>query len=149
MRPEDTIDFYLRWTWAKVSKMYNTEAAQFGGTMAIGFALLNIDIEGTPSTKLGPKMGMEPTSLTRLLKTMEDEKLIQRKPSGADKRVVLVKLTEKGKKMRDQSRLRVIKFNEFVRSEIPAQKLDNFLEVMKQLNVILEDNHIFDKTINK
>lgn len=149
MKPEDTIDFYLRWTWAKVSKMYNTEAAQFGGTMAIGFALLNIDIEGTPSTKLGPKMGMEPTSLTRLLKTMEDEKLIQRKTSNSDKRVVLVRLTEKGKRMRDKSKLRVIKFNEYIRSEIPQQKLDAFLDVMKQLNTILEDNHIFDKTINK
>ena len=32
--------------------------------MSIGYALLNIDKDGTPSTKLGPKMGMEARSLT-------------------------------------------------------------------------------------
>ena len=45
--------------------------------MATGFALLSIDPEkGTPSTSLGPKMGMEATSLSRTLKTMEEKGLI-------------------------------------------------------------------------
>ncbi len=147
LKPEETIDFHLRWTWAKVSKMYNAEAGKFGGSMAIGFALLNIDKEGTPSTRLGPKMGMEPTSLTRLLKTMEREGLIQKENADHDKRVVLIHLTDKGKKMREQSKSRVIAFNEVVQSEIPQKKLSTFLEVMKQLNLILEREDIFEQTI--
>ncbi|HEY8405209.1 MAG TPA: MarR family transcriptional regulator [Flavobacteriales bacterium] len=145
MKPEETIDFHLRWTWAKISKMYNAEAAKFGGTMAIGFALLNIDKEGTPSTKLGPKMGMEPTSLTRLLKTMEQEKLIHKTPSETDKRIVLIRLTEKGKRMRDQSRARVIAFNELVRKEIPEEDLETFMRVMQSVNALLERNNIFEE----
>ena len=35
--------------------------------------------KGTPSTSLGPKMGMEATSLSRTLKTMEIKNLITRK----------------------------------------------------------------------
>jgi DNA-binding MarR family transcriptional regulator len=145
LKPEETIDFHLRWTWAKISKMYNAEAAKFGGTMAIGFALLNIDREGTPSTKLGPKMGMEPTSLTRLLKTMENEKLIHKTPSETDKRIVLIKLTEKGKRMRDQSKARVITFNEQVRSAIPETELDAFVSVIQRVNALLEANNIFEE----
>ncbi|NQX92775.1 MAG: MarR family transcriptional regulator, partial [Flavobacteriales bacterium] len=58
MKPEETIDFHIRWAWSKISRMYNVEAAKYGGTMSIGYVLLNIEKDGTPSTKLGPKMGM-------------------------------------------------------------------------------------------
>ena len=76
-----TIDHVLRSTWQSVAKMYNEEAAKYNGTMAVGFALLSIDPKkGTPSTSLGPKMGMEATSLSRTLKTMEIKNLITRKP---------------------------------------------------------------------
>ena len=42
MRPEDTADFHIRWSWYNIARMYNLKAANFGGTMAIGYALLNI-----------------------------------------------------------------------------------------------------------
>ena len=69
MKPEESIDFHIRWSWYNISRMYNMVASKFGGSMAIGYVLLNIDKEGTPSTKLAPKMGMEPRSLTRMIKT--------------------------------------------------------------------------------
>ena len=43
MRAEDTADFHIRWSWYKIARMYNLKAAEFDGTMAIGYALLNID----------------------------------------------------------------------------------------------------------
>jgi DNA-binding MarR family transcriptional regulator len=76
--PEETIDFPIRKVWSRISRIYNTEANKYGGSMAIGQILLNIDPEGTPSTKLGPKMGMESRSLVRTLQTMEEEGLIKR-----------------------------------------------------------------------
>ena len=39
--------FSIRWSWYNISRMYNTKAHEFGGTMSIGYALLNIDIGGT------------------------------------------------------------------------------------------------------
>ncbi len=65
---DKTIDYVLRTTWLAVTKMYNEQAAQFDTTMATGFTLLSIDPDdGTPSTSLGPIMGMEATSLSRIL----------------------------------------------------------------------------------
>ena len=52
-----TIDASLRTTWNAVSKMYNREASKFDSTMAMGFALLNIEAEGTPSSSLGQNWG--------------------------------------------------------------------------------------------
>ena len=90
---EEAIDFQVRWAWYKIIKMYNTEASNSDLSMSIGQVLLNIDKEGTPSTKLGPKMGMEPRSLTRMLKSLEAKGLIFKKSDKIDKRMVRVFLT--------------------------------------------------------
>lgn len=145
MKPEETIDFPIRWAWHRIARMYNNEALKYDITMSIGYALLNIDSkEGTPSTKLGPKMGMEPRSLTRTLKGMEEKGLIVRKPDANDKRMVRIHLTELGKEKREVSRETVIKFNEYVQQKIGKTKLKNFLSVVTKMNAILENDSIFE-----
>ncbi|MBS1582967.1 MAG: MarR family transcriptional regulator [Bacteroidetes bacterium] len=145
MRPEETIDHPIRWAWHRIARIYNTEAAKHGGTMSVGYVLLNIDPEGTPSTKLGPKMGMEPRSLTRTLKTMEEEGLIRRVPDPTDGRMVRVQLTAKGKHLRDVSRDTVIRFNEVVREHIPERDIERFHAVLGKINELLEQNELFKR----
>jgi DNA-binding MarR family transcriptional regulator len=106
MKPEETVDFQIKYAWQLISRMYNEVAQKYGSTWAAGNALLNIDLEGTPSTSLGPKMGMEATSLSRLLKNLEEKGMIVRSPHPEDKRIVLVKLTEQGLIKREEARLR-------------------------------------------
>jgi len=145
MKPEETIDFNIRWAWHRISRIYNTAGQEDGISMSIGYILLNIDKEGTPSTKLGPKMGMEPTSLTRTLKTMENNNLIYRVPDKLDKRVVRIFLTEQGKAKRKLSRDYVIHFNETVMDAIPQEKLDNFFDFIQELNELLETKEFIQK----
>ncbi|HCV83029.1 MAG TPA: MarR family transcriptional regulator, partial [Zunongwangia profunda] len=121
---EKTIDYVLRATWMAVSKMYNEEAGKAGSTMATGFALLSIDPEkGTPSTSLGPKMGMEATSLSRILRTMEDKGLIVRKRNPEDGRSVLINLTNFGLEMRNFSKGVVLRFDEAVKENVSEEDL--------------------------
>ncbi|MGV9012328.1 MAG: MarR family winged helix-turn-helix transcriptional regulator [Flavobacteriales bacterium] len=143
MRPEDTIDFPIRKVWNRIARLYNSEAGKYGGTMAIGQVLLNIDPDGTPSTKLGPKMGMEARSLTRTLKNMEEEGLIKRVSDSSDGRMSRVMLTPKGKQMRDLSKDTVIRFNEAVRANIPAGQLQTFHIVMNKINTLLDNDELF------
>ncbi len=126
-----TIDYALRSTWGAVSKMYNRTAAKFDSTMATGFALLSIDAEGTPSTALGPKMGMEGTSISRLLKSMEERGLIQRTPDPSDGRGVLIHLTPFGKEKREFSKQTVLGFNEAINRELSEEKIEHFFEVIE------------------
>ncbi len=128
---KNTLDAVLRSTWNSVSKMYNREASKFDSTMAMGFALLNIDAKGTTSTTLAPRLGMESTSLSRLLNNMEKKKLILRKQNPNDGRSVLIFLTEFGKNKRDDSRSVVLNFNNHVESKLNKQQIKNFLEVSK------------------
>lgn len=142
---DKTIDYSLRATWQAVTKMYNEQAAQFGTTMAVGFALLSIDPEeGTPSTALGPRMGMEATSLSRTLKTMEGHGLIERKPNPADGRGVLIHLTDFGKEKRDFSKNRVLTFNDAVKNNISKEKIDHFHEVIDTINELIQNKKVFN-----
>ena len=141
---EKTIDYILRATWQAVSRMYNEEASKFEGSMAIGFALLSIDKEeGTPSTEISARMGMEATSLTRTLKTLEEKGLIIRKKNPNDGRGVLIYLTDFGKQMRNQSKETVLKFNETIRKNITEEKLKNFMEVSDTINELIAEKKIF------
>jgi MarR family transcriptional regulator, organic hydroperoxide resistance regulator len=144
---DKTIDYVLRATWQAVARMYNEEASKYGATMATGFALLSIDKEeGTPSTTLGPRMGMEATSLTRTLKSMEDKGLIYRKPNPNDGRGVLIYLTEFGKEKRELSKETVLKFNETIKANISKEKLQHFMEVSETINELILDKNIFNQT---
>ncbi len=141
---EKTIDYVLRATWQAVSRMYNEQAQKYGATMATGFALLSIDKEGTPSTALGPRMGMEATSLTRTLKSMEDKGLITREPNPDDGRGVLIHLTDFGKEKRDLSKTTVRQFNEKVRERVSKEQLAHFMEVAEVINELILDKNIFN-----
>ncbi|TQD39457.1 MarR family winged helix-turn-helix transcriptional regulator [Haloflavibacter putidus] len=141
---EKTIDYTLRSTWIAVSKMYNEEAGKKGSTMATGFTLLNIDPEeGTPSTSLGPKMGMEATSLSRTLRAMEDKGLITRKRNPEDGRSVLIQLTSFGREMREFSKEVVLKFDEAVKKEIPEEDLKTFHRVANSIMEMINNKRIY------
>ena len=128
-----------------VMKMYNEEAGKKGSTMATGFALISIDPEeGTPSTALGPKMGMEATSLSRTLKGMEEKGLIERKPNPLDGRGVLIHLTPFGKEMRDFSRNVVIRFDEVVNENVPTEELETFKRVAHTILELINSKKIYE-----
>ena len=143
---EKTIDYVLRATWISIAKMYNEEAGKEGSTMATGFTLLSIDPEnGTPSTSLGPKMGMEATSLSRTLKTMEEKGLVKRKKNPIDGRSVLIHLTPYGKEMREYSKKVVLTFDEAVKREIPEEDLQKFNDVAYKIMELISSKKIYDQ----
>lgn len=129
----ETFDSVLRSTWNLVSKMYNKEANKFDSTMATGFALLSIDPQGTPSTTLGPKMGMESTSLSRLLNVMEERNLIYRSQNPDDGRSILIHLTTFGKEKRDDSKAVVLHFNKVIEESLNSKQINMFFEVMNSI----------------
>ena len=142
MTREEILDFYLRWAWVKLAKLYNSEAERRGITLSIGYALLSIEKEGTPSTKLGPRMGMESTSLSRTLKGMEEKGLIERKPNPADGRSVLVFLTPFGIEKRRDAKAAVIGFNQQVFDRFNPSELETFFKVITGIETMLQENKL-------
>ena len=138
-RPNYQIDLDVRQAWHKMSRMYNQKANSYGYSMSVGFILLHIDKEGTPSTQLGPRMGMEPTSLSRTLKTMEEKGFIRREEDKNDKRVVRIFLTEEGLKARYVSRDVIFEFNNKVESRISKEHLEIFRSVIHEVQRIVDE----------
>lgn len=144
MKREDTVDYNIKAAWHAIARMYNQQALKYGGTMSIGFALLNIHTEeGTPATKIAPMMGLEARSLTRLLKSMEEKGLIYRETDKNDKRSVRIRLTKEGRKNKEKAKNTVLRFNEVVREEIDEEKLNAFFDVLRKINLIVERNNIY------
>ena len=141
---DQTIDYIIKSTWQAIARMYNEEATKYGATMATGYTLLSIDKEkGTPSTSLGPKMGMEATSLTRTLKMLEDRELILKKKNPSDGRGVLLYLTDEGKEKRELSKNTVLQFNDTIKKHTTEEQLKNFVEVAEIINQLIADKKIF------
>jgi DNA-binding MarR family transcriptional regulator len=137
MNKEQLFEFHIRNNWFKISRYYNQVASEYNMSFSWGFILLNIEKEGTPSTSLGPKMGMEPTSLSRTLKNMEAAGIITRQQDKVDKRKSLVFLTPEGVERRKMARDVVLGFNQRVYEQISKSKVKAFFEVMQQLDDIL------------
>ena len=149
MDKDKSIDHQLRATWQAVAKMYNEQAANHGSTMAMAFVLLNIDTQnGTPSTALGPLMGMEPTSLSRILKSMEDKGAISREKNPDDGRSVIIKLTDYGIEMRESSKNHVYQFNNVVKKYVTEKELESFFKVTSTINKLIADKDIY-RSVNQ
>ena len=141
---QKTIEYALRSTWQLVTTMYNEKALKYDATMTMAFILLSIDPEGTPSTTLGPKIGMESTSLSRLLNKMEEKKYIMRKPNPDDGRGVLIFLTEQGKEKRDFSKKTVLEFNNGLLKNIEKEKMEHFFEVIDAIKMQVEKKQLIE-----
>jgi DNA-binding MarR family transcriptional regulator len=138
MSQNNTVDHHIKSTWHNMFKMYNQVAARYGTTQATGLVLLGINKEGTPSTSIAPSLGMEATSLSRVLNTLEDNDLIYRKKDKKDKRMVRIFLTEKGVEKRRVAKKVVSGFQELITEEIPQSKLSMFFEVMDSVNRVID-----------
>ena len=130
----EEVDLLLKSAWISISKMYNTLAQENNSTAVQALTLLRIDPkEGTRSTNLGPKMAIEPTSLTRIIKLLEDNGYIYKEKTTADKREVIIKLTDKGINSRNLSKEVVLNFNKKIVERIQPEKFEVFKEVMNDI----------------
>jgi DNA-binding MarR family transcriptional regulator len=140
MEPEDTIDYNIRKTWFNITKMYNRTATDYMASTSLAMIVLNIDmLEGTPSTQLGPNMGMESTSLSRSLNKLEESGYITRKPDPKDKRKSIIHLTKSGLEGREVAKEIVLDFNNKVFSCFEKSEMDTFFKILKKINHIINN----------
>lgn len=134
----------IRSAWFEMSRVFNTIGGLYNITLPVGLTLISIyESEGTPVTKIAPRMGMEPNSLSRILKNMERENYIIRVSDTIDKRRVMVQLTEKGNAARKICLKSVFRVNNAMLDGLDPIKLKHFYEVInsfpKSMSKILEE----------
>ena len=138
----ETIDSKLKAAWQAVSRMYNTEASLHEGTMAMAHFLLNVDShEGSFASDIAPALGMESTSLSRIISSLEDKKLILRKNDKIDKRKILITLTKKGKEQKELAKNIVRNFNQLAEIKIGKDKVQSFFTTIDEIISLAEDRN--------
>jgi DNA-binding MarR family transcriptional regulator len=79
-----------------------------------------------------------------MIKSLENNGLIVKKPDKKDKRMVRLYLTKSGNELRKKSRDVVIKFNEKIFETIKKKELETCFKVLKEINLLIDENHIFE-----
>src|ERR1700742_4689209 len=119
VKHQETIDYFLKVGWQTMANRYNQIVTDFGITQSIGYLLINIDEqEGTTVSEAAALLGLKSTSLSRMLKQLEEMGLIYRESNPGDKRSVKIYLTELGKEKRHLARGVVKQFNTYLNSHI-------------------------------
>lgn len=140
-----TICLDAKLTWQNISRMYNEEAEQYGLSISSVFILLHIDRkDGTQVTALAPLLGMEASSMTRILNKLEDKGWITRKRENKkDRREVKIYLTPVGEMVREISKEKVRHFNNVVKASINPDDLAAFFRVTETVNQLIANTQIF------
>lgn len=132
------VTYQLRSSWLAISKLYNELARRHDATLSMAFVLLAIDDQqGTPVTKIAPRIGMEPNSLSRLLNSMEERGAIYRHSDTIDQRKVYVILTDLGKEYRKIALLTVFELEKELTMNLSEQQVNTFFEVMHHVPVAI------------
>ncbi len=139
MKAQDTVGYQVKTAWQSIAKMYNRLTTEYGFSQAVGFVLINVKKGGVPVTKIAPNMGIEATSLSRLLNSMEEKGLIVREKDLIDKRVVNLHLTEKGLELQKISKRIVLEYNNYIFGHFTQEELKTFFRVIEKINDLTND----------
>ena len=135
----ETIDSKLKSAWQTVSRMYNTEASLHDATIAMAHFLLNVDSQdGSFASDIAPQLGMESTSLSRIILSLEEKKLIIRKSDKIDKRKILITLTKKGIEQKELAKNTVRNFNHLVEIKIGKKRIEDFFKTIDEITELAE-----------
>lgn len=146
----ETIDSKLKTTWQVISRMYNAEAALHDATIAMAHFLLNVDShEGSYASDIAPKLGTESTSLSRIIQSLEEKKMILRIPDQGDRRRMKIVLTEKGKSEKEIAKNTVRNFNHMVELKIGKENVITVFKLLDAITELAEErNKLIKQTIN-
>ncbi len=134
MKPEETIDFHLKVVWQNIANTYNQLAATFGITQSLGYALINIQEEGTAVSQIANLLGVKSTSLSRMLNNMEELGLIYRKVDTKDKRSVKIYLTDFGREKKHLAKQVVKDFNQYLNKNLQQNERKELIVLLQRIN---------------
>lgn len=97
------------------------------------------EADGQHPSELAHKVGRAPTSFTPLLDKLENKDLIQRRPDPADRRAVLIYLTEQGKALRRRVQASADDIERRVKQIASDDEWESFRRILSQLVTMNEE----------
>ncbi|AYO31098.1 MarR family transcriptional regulator [Biomaibacter acetigenes] len=122
----------------KASKMmadaFNERLMLHGITRVQWIALYYLGkYEGINQKELAEKMNIKSSTVARLLDRMEKDGLVKRQENPEDRRVTKIRLTEKGKELREKFLPEGEKMSEIFSRGLTDEELEVFTRVLKKM----------------
>lgn len=134
------VTYKTKIAWLQIEKFYNEIANKNDVSMAMAFVLLAINKEkGTTVTRIAPRIGMEPNSLSRTLKSMIENGYIIKKSSKLDKRKVFIHLTTLGEEKQNFALQNIYNLENSIKTTITEKELDTFFNVLNKMGKVINE----------
>ena len=131
-------------TMTQVSRSYKAAcdrvAAQYGLTQAVAWPIVAISRmgEGARPGVIADAVGIEPSSVVRLIDQLADSGLIERREDTNDRRAKLLYLTDEGRKKVKQIETALIPLRRQLLEGLSNEELDTCMHVFKTLGASIE-----------
>ncbi|MGB0885026.1 MAG: MarR family winged helix-turn-helix transcriptional regulator [Chitinophagales bacterium] len=131
--------YKMKTSWLLIEKFYNEIATKNDASLSMAFVLMAINNEkGSTVTSIAPRIGMEPNSLSRILKNLIEKKYVYKKKSATDKRKVYICLTKEGVEMQKIALNKLFILENSIKSSLTEKDLDGFFKVMSTISTSIE-----------
>lgn len=130
----------------KIAASENTELKELSKNQPIVITIIGIEKEIMPSTT-GKYVGMDRSSLSRMMDSLEEKGFVWRKNDPEDRRKILISLTEKGErclkvlnKIAEEMTAELLSLGEEQDLKDFENSLEGMLRVMKKIETALNKN---------
>ena len=135
----DVLDAFAALSAAQ-RRLRGRDALQQGG---LSFAQLRVltaleEDDGCPAGRLAERAGVTPATVTGMLDILEEQGVVTRARSEHDRRVVIARLTEEGRRIRDRRRAEVRRVFEDALATLDPADLAAAPRVLRRLADVME-----------
>lgn len=116
-----------------LSALHRRFVSHTGLTVSQSFVLSIVPGEGVDMSTLALRLGLDNSTVTRLVETLEKKDYLERRREEQDGRVVSVYLTERGEDIVALLELSEDKLGEIVLESIPEEKREQLKETLEEL----------------
>jgi len=113
-----------------LQRLFRSEMLIKNMTYSQVLAIISIPVDGIEMSELARKLGLDNSTVTRLIVRLEIKGWVYREKSRRDKRAIIVVLNNKGLKIQQNIEKKIESIGEKVKIEIDDEKRESILEYL-------------------
>ena len=113
-----------------LQRLFRSEILIKNITYSQVLATISIPVDGIEMSELARKLGLDNSTVTRLIVRLEKKGWVYREKSRRDKRAIIVVLNNKGLKIQQEIEKKIESIGEKVKIEIDDEKRESILEYL-------------------
>ncbi|MBK4737225.1 MarR family winged helix-turn-helix transcriptional regulator [Noviherbaspirillum pedocola] len=131
-----------------VSRAYKSAAdrlaADFSLSQATGWPVVMIGRlgDGVRPGALADSLGLEPSSLVRVIDQLIDAGLVERRDDANDRRARTLHLTDSGREAANRLEAALLPFRRQLFDGVPRADIDAFMRILQHITTVLADNSV-------